>query len=59
MPAAPPLYEEALRAVERVRGDMALVYRARGELARALALRRLVREAESDIAALSASLRCR
>lgn len=79
--AALPLYEQALRnypsagaanvyAIERVRGDMALVYRARGEHARALALQQQVRdtllpllgarhpdvrEAESEIAALKVS----
>ena len=75
-----PLYEQALQnypssagsnvyAIERVRGDMALVYRARGDNARALALQQQVhatllpllgaqhpdvREAESEFAALSA-----
>lgn len=75
-----PLYEQALHnypsssganvyAIERVRGDMGLVYRARGEHARALALQQQVhatllpllgarhpdvREAESEIAALRA-----
>ena len=75
-----PLYEQALQnypssagsnvyAIERVRGDMALVYRARGDRARALALQQQVhatllpllgaqhpdvREAQSEIAALGA-----
>lgn len=75
-----PLYEQALQnypstvgsnvyAIERVRGDMALVYRAQGDRARALALQQQVhatllpllgaqhpdvREAQSEIAALSA-----
>lgn len=74
-----PLYEQALQnypstvgtnvyAIERVRGDMALVYRAQGDRARALALQQQVqatllplrgaqhpdvREAQSEIAALS------
>lgn len=76
--AALPLYEQALAnypgangsnvyAIERVRGDMALVYRARGDHRRALALQQQVRdtllpllgtqhpdvrEAEREIAAL-------